>query len=122
MRAFKLSRRAHESGSISSVRRRPPDKVARSWPRLREAVAVVAEESDTAKSRKIFEEVGDLLFARESRSQLDVDAEAALRAANVKFETPFSVGWSACRDARKGLRALSLAAPGGAVARSQTCD
>ena len=40
--------------------------------------------------REIFEEIGDLLFAAANLARkLDVDAEAALRAANAKFERRF---------------------------------
>ena len=41
-------------------------------------------------SQEIFEEIGDLLFAAANLARkLDVDAEAALRAANAKFERRF---------------------------------
>jgi uncharacterized protein YabN with tetrapyrrole methylase and pyrophosphatase domain len=44
----------------------------------------------SAAARKIFEEVGDLLFAAANLARkLEVDAEAALRAANLKFERRF---------------------------------
>ena len=41
-------------------------------------------------AKEVFEEVGDLLFAAANLARkLDVDAEAALRAANAKFERRF---------------------------------
>jgi len=43
-----------------------------------------------AASQEIFEEIGDLLFAAANLARkLDVDAEAALRSANAKFERRF---------------------------------
>jgi len=111
MRAFKLSRRAARVGFDFERPEETADKVAEELAEVREAVAVVAEESDTAKSRKIFEEVGDLLFAAANLARkLDVDAEAALRAANVKFERRFRGMERLAAMRGEDFEALSLAA------------
>ena len=94
MRAFKLSKRAARVGFDFEHAGQTADKVAEELAEVREA----AEQSaHTAGSRaaagaspEIFEEVGDLLFAAANLARkLDVDAEAALRAANAKFERRF---------------------------------
>jgi len=111
MRALKLSRRAARVGFDIERAQETADKVAEELAEVREAVAVVAEESDTAKSRKIFEEVGDLLFAAANLARkLDVDAEAALRAANVKFERRFRGMERLAAMRGEDFEALSLAA------------
>jgi ATP diphosphatase len=92
MRAFKLSRRAARVGFDFERADETADKVAEELAEVREAAAAAngADESDTAAHRRVFEEVGDLLFAAANLARkLDVDAEAALRAANVKFERRF---------------------------------
>ncbi|MEA3107457.1 MAG: nucleoside triphosphate diphosphatase [Gammaproteobacteria bacterium] len=92
MRAFKLSRRAARVGFDFERPDETADKVAEELAEVREAAAAAngADESDTAAHRRVFEEVGDLLFAAANLARkLDVDAEAALRAANVKFERRF---------------------------------
>jgi MazG family protein len=88
MRAFKLSRRAARVGFDFERPQETADKVAEELAEVREAVA--SGGSDAALAGKVFEEVGDLLFAAANLARkLDVDAEAALRAANVKFERRF---------------------------------
>jgi ATP diphosphatase len=92
MRALKLSRRAARVGFDFERAQETADKVAEELAEVREAAAAAngADESDTAAPRRVFEEVGDLLFAAANLARkLDVDAEAALRAANVKFERRF---------------------------------
>jgi ATP diphosphatase len=95
MRAFKISKRAARVGFDFERPQETADKVAEELAEVREAVAQAAADGERvidtgATSRKVFEEVGDLLFAAANLARkLDVDAEAALRAANVKFERRF---------------------------------
>jgi ATP diphosphatase len=85
MRAFKLSKRAARVGFDFEHADQTADKVAEELAEVREAAAHHAR-----ASQEIFEEVGDLLFAAANLARkLDVDAEAALRAANAKFERRF---------------------------------
>jgi ATP diphosphatase len=80
MRAYKLSKRAARVGFDFEEAAQTADKVAEELAEVRTATA----------SPHIFEEVGDLLFAAANLARkLDVDAEAALRAANQKFERRF---------------------------------
>jgi nucleoside triphosphate diphosphatase len=99
MRAYKLSKRAARVGFDFENPSQCADKVDEELMEVRiavlgspvppgEAPAVPADPS--AASREIFEEVGDLLFAAANLARkLEVDAEAALRAANRKFERRF---------------------------------
>jgi ATP diphosphatase len=51
---------------------------------------VAAANAASAPTEEIVEEIGDLLFAAANLARkLEVDAEAALRAANAKFERRF---------------------------------
>jgi len=80
MRAYKLSKRAARVGFDFEEAAQTADKVAEE----------LAEVRTATESTHIFEEVGDLLFAAANLARkLDVDAEAALRAANQKFERRF---------------------------------
>jgi nucleoside triphosphate diphosphatase len=89
MRAYKLSKRAARVGFDFEHPSQTADKVAEELAEVREAAATVARGA-AGPSREIFEEVGDLLFAAANLARkLEVDAEAALRAANVKFERRF---------------------------------
>jgi nucleoside triphosphate diphosphatase len=82
MRADKLSKRAARVGFDFEHAGQCADKVS-------EELAEVLAAPDGA-SAEIFEEIGDLLFAAVNLARkLDVDAEAALRAANAKFERRF---------------------------------
>jgi nucleoside triphosphate diphosphatase len=86
LRAFKLSKRAARVGFDFEHAGQTADKVAEELAEVREAAAAPAD----ADPRAIFEEIGDLLFAAANLARkLDVDAEAALRAANAKFERRF---------------------------------
>ncbi len=80
MRAYKLSKRAARVGFDFEHSSQSADKVAEE----------LAEVRDAAGAAATFEEVGDLLFAAANLARkLDVDAEAALRSANAKFERRF---------------------------------
>ncbi len=93
MRAFKLSKRAARVGFDFEHSSQSADKVAEELAEVRAAAAsaqakAVPRHADA--SREIFEEVGDLLFAAANLARkLDIDAEAALRSANAKFERRF---------------------------------
>jgi MazG family protein len=116
MRAFKISKRAARVGFDFERPQETADKVAEELAEVREAVDLAAADSDRAldtgaTSRKIFEEVGDLLFAAANLARkLDVDAEAALRAANVKFERRFRGMERLAAQRGENFEALSLAA------------
>jgi nucleoside triphosphate diphosphatase len=61
--------------------------------------------------QEIFEEIGDLLFAAANLARkLDVDAEAALRAANGKFERRFRGMEQLARQRGVEFAGLDLAA------------
>jgi ATP diphosphatase len=115
MRAFKLSRRAARVGFDFERPQETADKVAEELAEVREAIAAAADSDraiDTgAALRKVFEEVGDLLFAAANLARkLDVDAEAALRAANVKFERRFRGMERLAAQRGEDFESLSLAA------------
>lgn len=80
LRAQKLQKRAARTGF--------------DWPDVEGAFAKLHEEilevRDAHSDAELFEEVGDLLYAAVNVSRhFEVDAEAALKAANVKFEKRF---------------------------------
>ena len=90
MRAHKLSKRAARVGFDFEHSAQTADKVAEELAEVREAAAHPTASASAGPSPEIFEEVGDLLFAAANLARkLDVDAEAALRAANAKFERRF---------------------------------
>jgi ATP diphosphatase len=110
MRALKLSRRAARVGFDFERPQETADKVAEELAEVREAAAA-AGDSGAGSSRKVFEEVGDLLFAAANLARkLDVDAEAALRAANVKFERRFRGMERLAAQRGEDFESLSLAA------------
>jgi nucleoside triphosphate diphosphatase len=87
MRAYKLSKRAARVGFDFEYASQSADKVAEELAEVRVAAAQGAEHG---VSQEIFEEIGDLLFAAANLARkLEVDAESALRAANLKFERRF---------------------------------
>lgn len=91
MRAFKLSKRAARVGFDFEHSEQTADKVAEELAEVREAAQRAAPHGASAQvAAEIFEEIGDLLFAAANLARkLDVDAEAALRGANAKFERRF---------------------------------
>jgi ATP diphosphatase len=92
MRAYKLSKRAARVGFDFEHPEQTADKVEEELAEVREAAADARTAASPAAepSQEIFEEVGDLLFAAANLARkLGVDAESALRAANVKFERRF---------------------------------
>jgi nucleoside triphosphate diphosphatase len=94
MRAFKLSKRAARVGFDFEHPSQTADKVAEELAEVRDAAArsalAVGSRELAEASPEIFEEIGDLLFAAANLARkLDVDAEAALRSANAKFERRF---------------------------------
>ena len=97
LRAYKLSKRAARVGFDFENAGQCADKVDEELLEVRAAAGALREASPEV-SPEIFEEVGDLLFAAANLARkLDVDAEAALRAANAKFERRF-----------RGMEALAL--------------
>src|SRR6202042_1086246 len=85
LRAYKLSKRAARVGFDFEHAGQCADKVDEELLEVR-----AASQGASRGSAEIFEEVGDLLFAAANLARkLNVDAEAALRAANVKFERRF---------------------------------
>ncbi|HWW29760.1 MAG TPA: nucleoside triphosphate pyrophosphohydrolase [Steroidobacteraceae bacterium] len=90
LRAYKLSKRAARVGFDFEHSSQSADKVAEELAEVRDASAHHLPGSDGKAAGAIFEEVGDLLFAAANLARkLEVDAEAALRAANAKFERRF---------------------------------
>ena len=94
MRALKLSKRAARVGFDFEHPGQTADKVAEELAEVREAAERSAltpgSHAAAGASPEIFEEIGDLLFAAANLARkLDVDAEAALRSANAKFERRF---------------------------------
>jgi nucleoside triphosphate diphosphatase len=119
MRAHKLSKRAARVGFDFEHASQTADKVAEELAEVREAAAahetaapigVAAAVPRAGPSPEIFEEIGDLLFAAANLARkLDVDAEAALRAANAKFERRFRAMEERARTRGEIFSSLSLA-------------
>jgi len=87
LRAFKLSKRAARVGFDFEHAAQTADKVAEELMEVREAAR---HNPGPGASAALVEEIGDLLFAAANLARkLQVDAEAALRCANAKFERRF---------------------------------
>jgi len=120
MRAYKLSKRAARVGFDFEHASQTADKVAEELAEVREAAAAHEAAPPSAgggappsagPSEEIFEEIGDLLFAAANLARkLDVDAEAALRAANAKFERRFRAMEERASARGEVFASLSLAA------------
>jgi MazG family protein len=110
MRAHKLSKRAARVGFDFEHASQTADKVAEELAEVREAAAA-CDPPAADPSREIVEEIGDLLFAAANLARkLNVDAEAALRAANAKFERRFRAMEELARARGEIFSSLSLAA------------
>ncbi len=110
MRAVKLSKRAARVGFDFERAADTADKVAEELQEVREAAALRdGEAARTGGEAAVFEEVGDLLFAAANLARkLGVDAEAALRAANSKFERRFQGMERLARERAQIFDTLSL--------------
>jgi nucleoside triphosphate diphosphatase len=113
MRAYKLSKRAARVGFDFENAGQCADKVDEELAEVR----VAARDRPPAAgdmpppSPEIFEEIGDLLFAAANLARkLEVDAEAALRAANLKFERRFRAMESLAAEGGQVFAQLDLAA------------
>ena len=108
MRAFKLSKRAARVGFDFAQAAETADKVSEE---LAEVHAAAAAQSGEGASPELVEEVGDLLFAAANLARkLNVDAEAALRAANQKFERRFQAMEGLARQRGRDFASMPLAA------------
>jgi ATP diphosphatase len=101
-----LSKRAARVGFDFEHAGQCADKVDEELAEVREAAS-----DGSSASAEIFEEVGDLLFAAANLARkLNVDAEAALRAANAKFERRFRAMESLAAKRGQVFAELDLAA------------
>jgi ATP diphosphatase len=122
MRAYKLSKRAARVGFDFEHSGQTADKVAEELAEVREAAAASVRAADIegadpsggttrGPSQEIVEEIGDLLFAAANLARkLEVDAEAALRAANTKFERRFRAMEALAQERGERFASLNLAA------------
>jgi ATP diphosphatase len=111
MRAYKLSKRAARVGFDFEHPSQTADKVEEELAEVREAAdhSRAAGNHADAPSQETFEEVGDLLFAAANLARkLGVDAESALRAANVKFERRFRAMEELAKSRGEEFSALNL--------------
>ena len=110
MRAYKLSKRAARVGFDFEHPSQTADKVAEELAEVRAAAGATGEGA-AGPSQEVFEEIGDLLFAAANLARkLEVDAEAALRAANAKFERRFRAMESLAATRGQAFASLDLAA------------
>jgi MazG family protein len=90
-RAAKLGRRAARVGFDWGSAREVRDKVQEELGELDRALAAAAADGGGDAADRVLDELGDLLFSVVNWSRhLEIDAEAALRAANTKFERRFA--------------------------------
>ena len=109
MRAYKLSKRAARVGFDFEHPAQTADKVEEELAEVREAA--LEHSASRAPSPEIFEEIGDLLFAAANLARkLGVDAESALRAANLKFERRFRAMEERAKARGEEFAGLDLAA------------
>jgi MazG family protein len=107
-RAVKLSKRAARVGFDWDKPEQTAEKVAEE---LGEVLEALRANQQPSASANVFEEVGDLLFAAANLARkLNVDAEAALRAANSKFERRFRHIEAAVRERGAVFEQLPLEA------------
>jgi ATP diphosphatase len=110
LRAYKLSKRAARVGFDFEHAGQCADKVDEELAEVRAAASNGTGAGGSA-SAEVFEEIGDLLFAAANLARkLDVDAEAALRAANAKFERRFRAMESLAAQRGQVFAELDLAA------------
>jgi ATP diphosphatase len=117
MRADKLSKRAARVGFDFEHASQSADKVEEELTEVRAAAAqhtrgaAHGASAGQGAEQEIFEEIGDLLFAAANLARkLNVDAEAALRAANLKFERRFRGMESLADERGERFAQLDLAA------------
>ena len=115
VRAYKLSKRAARVGFDFEHAGQCAEKVEEELAEVRAAWRDSTDASaPSGESAQIFEEIGDLLFAAANLARkLDVDAEAALRAANAKFERRFRAMESLAAQRGSVFAELDLAAQEG---------
>lgn len=105
MRADKLSKRAARVGFDFDHAHQAADKVAEELAEVR----VAAQEHTAVPSQETIEEIGDLFFAAANLARkLHVNAEAALQAANAKFERRFRGMETLARQRGEVFARLSL--------------
>lgn len=107
LRALKLGRRAASTGFDWTRAADVVDKVEEETREIRQVL-----DAGTAPDRsRAVEEVGDLLFAVANLARkLDIDPEAALRAANDKFTARFTALEQRVAATGRSMQAMSLAA------------